>query len=152
MWWSSLRRPQRTGPRCRTLWCIARICAYDGSNPTLLTAYGGFQIANTPSYSPVNGKLWLEHGGVYVLANIRGGGEFGPAWHEAGLKTHRQRIYDDFYAVAEDLVTRKITSSRRLGIRWRVEWRPADGRGIHPAPGDVECGSDPGAAAGHVGL
>jgi prolyl oligopeptidase len=90
---------------------------YDGSNPTLLTAYGGFQIASTPSYSPVNGKLWLEHGGVYVVANIRGGGEFGPAWHEAGLKTHRQRIYDDFYAVAQDLISRKITSSRRLGIR-----------------------------------
>ena len=90
---------------------------YDGSNATLLTAYGGFQVASTPSYLPVNGKLWLEHGGVYVLANIRGGGEFGPAWHEAGLKTHRQRIYDDFYAVAQDLVSRKITSSRRLGIR-----------------------------------
>jgi prolyl oligopeptidase len=90
---------------------------YDGSNPTLLTAYGGFQIASTPRYSAVNGKLWLERGGVYVVANIRGGGEFGPAWHEAGLKTHRQRIYDDFYAVAEDLVTRKITSPRRLGIR-----------------------------------
>ena len=89
---------------------------YDGSNPTLLTAYGGFQVSNTPHYSAVNGKLWLEHGGVYVLANIRGGGEFGPAWHEAGLKTHRQRIYDDFYAVAQDLVTHKITSSRRLGI------------------------------------
>jgi prolyl oligopeptidase len=89
---------------------------YDGSNPTLLSAYGGFQVSNTPRYSAVNGKLWLEHGGVYVLANIRGGGEFGPAWHEAGLKTHRQRIYDDFYAVAQDLVTRKITSSRRLGI------------------------------------
>jgi prolyl oligopeptidase len=89
---------------------------YDGSNPTLLNAYGGFQIASTPRYRPVAGKLWLEHGGVFVLANIRGGGEFGPAWHEAGLKTHRQRIYDDFYAVAQDLVTRKITSSRRLGI------------------------------------
>lgn len=89
---------------------------YNGSNPALLAAYGGFQISNTPHYSAVNGKLWLEHGGVYVLANIRGGGEFGPAWHEAGLKTHRQRIYDDFYAVAQDLVTRKITSSRRLGI------------------------------------
>jgi prolyl oligopeptidase len=88
----------------------------DGSNPTLLTAYGGFEVANTPYYSPVVGKLWLEHGGVYVLANIRGGGEFGPAWHEAGLKTHRQRIYDDFYAVAQDLATRKITTSRRLGI------------------------------------
>jgi prolyl oligopeptidase len=90
---------------------------YDGSNPTLLTAYGGFQISSTPYYSPVTGKLWLEHGGVYALANIRGGGEFGPAWHEAGLKTNRQRIYDDFYAVAEDLVARKITSPRRLGIR-----------------------------------
>jgi prolyl oligopeptidase len=85
-------------------------------NATLLTAYGGFQIASTPMYSPVTGKLWLERGGVYVLANIRGGGEFGPAWHEAGLKTYRQRIYDDFFAVAEDLVRRKITSSRRLGI------------------------------------
>jgi prolyl oligopeptidase len=89
---------------------------YDGSNPTLLTAYGGFQVSNTPRYSAVNGKLWLERGGVYVLADIRGGGEFGPAWHEAGLKTHRQRIYDDFYAVAQDLVTHKIISSRQLGI------------------------------------
>jgi prolyl oligopeptidase len=89
---------------------------YDGSNPTLLSAYGGFDVPSTPYYWPVLGKLWLERGGVYVLANIRGGGEFGPAWHEAGLKTHRQRIYDDFYAVGQDLVTRKITSSRRLGI------------------------------------
>ena len=89
---------------------------YDGSNPTLLNAYGGFQIAMTPLYRPISGKLWLERGGVFVLANIRGGGEFGPAWHDAGLKTHRQRIYDDFYAVAQDLVTRKITSTRRLGI------------------------------------
>ncbi len=89
---------------------------YDGSNPTLLTAYGGFQVSNTPYYSGALGKLWLERGGVYVLANIRGGGEFGPAWHEAGLKTHRQRIYDDFTAVTEDLITRKITSPRRLGI------------------------------------
>jgi prolyl oligopeptidase len=90
---------------------------YDGANPTLLTAYGGFQLSSTPSYSPIDGKLWLERGGVFVLANIRGGGEFGPAWHEAGLKTHRQRIYDDFAAVAQDLVTRRITSPRRLGIR-----------------------------------
>ena len=89
---------------------------YDGQNPTLLTAYGGFQLSRTPSYSGVLGKLWLERGGVYVLANIRGGGEFGPAWHEAGLTTHRQRIFDDFAAVGQDLVTRKITSPRRLGI------------------------------------
>jgi prolyl oligopeptidase len=88
----------------------------DGSNPTILNAYGGFQISETPFYSGNMGKLWLERGGVFVLANIRGGGEFGPAWHEAGLKTHRQRIYDDFAAVARDLIARKITSSRRLGI------------------------------------
>jgi len=89
---------------------------YDGSNATLLNAYGGFEISETPSYSANIGKLWLEHGGVYVLANIRGGGEFGPAWHEAGLKTHRQRIYDDFAAAGQDLIARKITSPRHLGI------------------------------------
>jgi prolyl oligopeptidase len=88
----------------------------DGSNPTLLYAYGGFEVSMLPSYSAMIGKLWLEKGGTYVLANIRGGGEFGPAWHEAGLKTHRQRIYDDFAAVAKDLIVRKITSPRRLGI------------------------------------
>jgi prolyl oligopeptidase len=89
---------------------------FNGQNPTVLNAYGGFQISSTPFYSGAIGKLWLERGGVFVLANIRGGGEFGPAWHEAGLKTHRQRIYDDFYAVAQDLVARNITSPRRLGI------------------------------------
>jgi prolyl oligopeptidase len=88
----------------------------DGKNPTLLNAYGGFQVSRTPFYSADIGKLWLERGGVFVLANIRGGGEFGPAWHEAGLKTHRQIIYDDFAAVARDLIARKITSPRRLGI------------------------------------
>jgi prolyl oligopeptidase len=89
---------------------------YDSSNPTLMTAYGGFQISETPNYSAINGKLWLERGGVYVLANIRGGGEFGPKWHEAGLVDKRQVIYDDFASVAEDLIRRKITSPRRLGI------------------------------------
>ena len=88
----------------------------DGSNPTLLTAYGGFEVAETPTYSAELGKLWLEKGNVFVLANIRGGGEFGPAWHEAGLKTHRQRIYDDFAAVGQDLIARKITSTPHLGI------------------------------------
>jgi len=89
----------------------------DGDNPTLLYAYGGFQISETPFYSADIGKLWLQGGGVFVLANIRGGGEFGPAWHEAGLKTHRQLIYDDFAAVARDLIQRKVTRPRRLGIR-----------------------------------
>jgi prolyl oligopeptidase len=88
----------------------------NGAAPTLLYGYGGFDVSMLPGYLGTTGKLWLEQGGVYVLANIRGGGEFGPAWHEAGLKTHRQVVYDDFIAVAEDLIARRITSTRRLGI------------------------------------
>ncbi|MES2105526.1 MAG: prolyl oligopeptidase family serine peptidase [Pseudomonadota bacterium] len=87
----------------------------DGNNPTLLYGYGGFQISLTPYYSGGLGKTWLEKGGIYVEANIRGGGEFGPRWHEAALKENRQRAYDDFAAVAEDLIARKITSARHLG-------------------------------------
>jgi len=90
---------------------------FDSSNPTILYAYGGFQVSETPIYSAAIGKLWLERGGAFVVANIRGGGEFGPSWHEAGLKTNRQRIYDDFAAVATDLIARNITSPRRLGIQ-----------------------------------
>ena len=88
----------------------------DGTNPTLLYGYGGFRIALNPSYSATRGKLWVENGGVYVLANIRGGSEYGPAWHSAGLKTNRQRIYDDFISVAEDLIAKKVTSPEHLGI------------------------------------
>ena len=87
-----------------------------GVAPTLLYGYGGFSVSMLPGYLGTTGKLWLEQGGVYVLANIRGGEEFGPAWHEAGLKTHRQVVYDDFIAVAQDLIARRITSTRRLGI------------------------------------
>jgi prolyl oligopeptidase len=90
---------------------------FDGSTPTLMTAYGGFQISRTPYYSGENGKLWLERGGAFVLANIRGGGEFGPKWHEAGLGIKRQIIYDDFASVARDLFSRKITSPGKLGIQ-----------------------------------
>jgi prolyl oligopeptidase len=89
----------------------------DGGNITLLTGYGGFEIPSLPGYNAVVGAAWLERGGVFVLANIRGGGEFGPRWHEAARKQNRQRAYDDFIAVAEDLIGRKITSPRRLGIR-----------------------------------
>jgi prolyl oligopeptidase len=89
----------------------------NADSPTLLSAYGGFNIARTPVYSGVLGSAWLERGGVYVLANIRGGGEFGPAWHRAALKENRQRAFDDFIAVAEDLIARGITSSTRLGIQ-----------------------------------
>jgi prolyl oligopeptidase len=89
---------------------------HDGSTPTILHAYGGFQLSETPTYRPETGKLWLERGGAFALANIRGGGEFGPAWHDAGLKTHRQRVFDDFAAVAQDLIARGITRPARLGI------------------------------------
>jgi len=88
----------------------------DGSSPTLLYGYGGFEISYTPTYSPGMGLSWLEKNGVYVLANIRGGGEFGPAWHQAALKSNRQRAYDDFIAVAEDLIKRKVTTPKHLGI------------------------------------
>ena len=91
----------------------------NGENPTLLYAYGGFQASQVPAYNAYIGRLWLDQGGTYVLANIRGGGEFGPAWHQAGLLTNRQRIYDDFYAVERDLIERNITSPRRLGISGR---------------------------------
>jgi len=88
----------------------------DGSNPTLLNAYGGFLISQSPAYSGAIGKLWLEKGGVFVVANIRGGGEFGPRWHNAGLKLNRMRVYDDFFAVSQDLIDRKITNPKKLGI------------------------------------
>lgn len=88
----------------------------DGSAPTLLYGYGGFEIPMLPTYSAGKGATWLERGGVYVLANIRGGGEFGPRWHEAALKNKRIKSFEDFIAVGEDLVARKVTSPRHLGI------------------------------------
>ena len=88
----------------------------DGNTPTILYGYGGFEISLKPSYSATIGKLWLERGGAYAVANIRGGGEFGPRWHKAALKTKRQRAYDDFIAVGEDLAKRGITSPKHLGI------------------------------------
>ena len=89
----------------------------DGSAPTLLYGYGGFEISLTPSYSGSVGKGWLEKGGVYVVANIRGGGEYGPRWHQAALKANRHKAYEDFAAVARDLIARKITSTPHLGIQ-----------------------------------
>jgi prolyl oligopeptidase len=87
----------------------------DGSTPTLLNAYGGFQSAQVPGYSGTMGRLWLEAGNAYVVANLRGGGEFGPQWHQAAQGANKQRTWDDYIAVAEDLIRRKITSPRRLG-------------------------------------
>jgi prolyl oligopeptidase len=91
--------------------------ALDGMNPTLLYGYGGFEIPMVPAYSGGVGAAWLERGGVYVVANIRGGGEFGPKWHKAALKANRHKAYEDFIAVAEDLVHRRVTSTPHLGIQ-----------------------------------
>ncbi len=90
--------------------------ALDGTHPTQLYGYGGFQVSLTPSYSAVVGRAWLERGGVYAVASIRGGGEFGPAWHRSAQRENRQRAFDDFIAVAEDLVAQGITSPDHLGI------------------------------------
>lgn len=89
----------------------------DGKNPTLIIAYGGFEISYQPFYVSRYGHAWLDKGGVFVLANIRGGGEFGPKWHQEGLKEKRQNVFNDLYAVAEDLIARKVTSPKHLGVR-----------------------------------
>ncbi len=89
----------------------------DGNTPTLLYGYGGFEVSLTPAYSGAVGKGWLEKGGVYVVANIRGGGEYGPRWHQAALKANRHKAYEDFAAVAQDLVARKVTTAKRLGTQ-----------------------------------
>ncbi len=88
----------------------------DGTTPTLIYGYGGFERSQGPYYLGMIGKVWLEKGGAYVVANIRGGGEFGPTWHQAALKEKRQRAFDDFIAVGEDLVQRKISSPPKMAI------------------------------------
>ncbi|SDC46549.1 prolyl oligopeptidase family serine peptidase [Actinokineospora iranica] len=93
------------------------VAGQDTSGPTLLYGYGGFEISLTPGYSGGLGRGWLEHGGTYVVANIRGGGEYGPAWHRAALRENRPRAYEDFAAVARDLVARGITTPERLGAQ-----------------------------------
>ena len=89
----------------------------DGDTPTLLYGYGGFEVSLTPGYSASVGKNWLADGGVYVVANIRGGGEYGPRWHQAALRENRNKAYEDFAAVAKDLIARKVTRPERLGIQ-----------------------------------
>lgn len=88
----------------------------DGTNPTLVYAYGGFEVSSQPFYASTFGTSWLDKGGVFVLANIRGGGEFGPKWHQDGIKEKRQNVFDDLYAVTEDLIAQKITSPKHLGV------------------------------------
>lgn len=88
-----------------------------GPGPTLLGGYGGFEVANTPGYGGVLGRLWLTRGGTYVLANIRGGGEYGPTWHTQAMRENRHLVSEDFAAVAADLVTRGITTVDQLGAQ-----------------------------------
>ena len=95
---------------------FAKDLKFNGKNPTLLNAYGGFEISRKPFYSATYGVSWLDKGGVFVLANIRGGGEYGPKWHQDGMKEKRQNIFDDLYAVSEDLIAKKITSPQHLGV------------------------------------
>ncbi|HHO49744.1 MAG TPA: S9 family peptidase [Deltaproteobacteria bacterium] len=95
---------------------ISPTSTHAGSAPTILYGYGGFEVSLLPSYSGAIGAAWLERGGVYVVANIRGGGEFGPRWHQAALRQHRHRAYEDFEAVGADLVRRGVTTPAQLGI------------------------------------
>jgi prolyl oligopeptidase len=107
----------RDGTRVPYFQVARRDLELDGRNPTLLYGYGGFEQSMLPGYGAGVGAAWLEKGGVYVVANIRGGGEFGPRWHQAALKAERHKAYEDFIAVAEDLVRRKVTSAPHLGIQ-----------------------------------
>lgn len=97
----------------------SKTMVYNSQNPTILYGYGGFEVSKEPSYSAVMGNAWLENGGVYVLSNIRGGGEYGPKWHQAGLKENRQTVYNDFHCIAQELIAKKITSNKNLGIMGR---------------------------------
>ena len=107
----------KDGTRVPYFMVAKRDLKLDGSNPTLQYGYGGFEVSLTPSYSATVGRGWLTQGGVYVVANIRGGGEYGPRWHQAALKEKRLRAYEDFAAVSEDLIKRKVTSPAHLGIQ-----------------------------------
>lgn len=109
----------------------------DGSTPTVLHGYGGFEQPLTPAYDPIVGRAWLAHGGAYAVAGIRGGGEFGPRWHQAALREHRHRAFDDFVAVARDLVARGVTTVDRLGVTGRSNGGLLVGNVLTGYPEDV---------------
>ena len=131
------------GTRVPYFQVAARDLALDGSHPTLLSGYGGFQASRLPEYSGIVGRAWLERGGIFVLANIRGGGEFGPAWHTSALKQNRPRAYEDFAAIARDLVGRGVTTASRLGCEGRSNGGLLVGNMLTTYPelfGAVVCG------------
>jgi prolyl oligopeptidase len=113
--------PSKDGTRIPMFITARRDLVLDGTHPTILFGYGGFNSSQTPSYNPAftNVTWWLEQGGVYAVANLRGGGEYGRPWHEAGMKTRRQNVFDDFAAAAEYLVAQKWTQPAKLAIRGR---------------------------------
>lgn len=111
--------------------------------PTLLHGYGGFEHSQTPAYSGTIGRAWLQRGGVYVVANIRGGGEYGPGWHHAALRENRPRAYEDFAGVAEDLLSRGVTTPERLGCEGRSNGGLLVGNMLTTYPhlfGAISCG------------
>lgn len=131
---------------------VVRPAGARGPGPTMLYGYGGFESANTPAYSGVLGRLWLARGGTYVLANIRGGGEYGPGWHTQAMREGRHKVAEDFAAVATDLVNRGITTVDRLGAQGGSNGGPADGHHADPVPGALRRAGLQRAAAGHEAL
>ena len=122
----------------------------DGTAPTLLYGYGGFEVSEVPRYSGTIGSAWLARGGVFVLANIRGGGEFGPAWHKAAVKEQHIHNFEDFSAVARDLIARKITSAAPPRDHGRLPGRPPRRRDLHALPGPLPRRGRAGAARRHA--
>ena len=124
----------------------------DGTNPTLLTGYGGFQVPRLPAYLGTTGKMWLERGGVYILGNMRGGGEFGPGWHQSAIRENKQRTWDDFIAIAEDAVARGITSPDHLGIQGGSQGGLLVGTAFTQQARPVRRGDRPDPAVRHAAL
>jgi prolyl oligopeptidase len=134
--------PSKDGTKIPMFLAHARGLKLDGSHPTLLTGYGGFNLSSNPSFNAF-AAAWIASGGVWALANLRGGGEFGEAWHHAGMKENKQNVFDDFIAAAEWLVQTKYTSPQRLAIRGRSNGGLLMGAAITQRPdlfAAVSCG------------
>ncbi len=123
----------------------------NGKNPTLLYAYGGFDVAETPSFRPALVE-WMQMGGVFASANIRGGSEYGEAWHQAGMRAKKQNVFDDFIAAAEWLIANKYTSTPKLAIYGGEQWRTTDRCGAESAARFVWRGHAGRGRHGHAAL